>query len=122
MCLCLLSALYTNVYPVCFPDQETQEESSWITSDQQQTVPLSDEELRQRRMLHLESRFSQGFPICCKKGQEGKKSDDFFLTLNHCACITGIMSNFPLKLGYWQSHDQILHSDWTALPSLIPRL
>lgn len=67
MCLCLLSALYTNVYPVCFPDQETQEESSWITSDQQQTVPLSDEELRQRRMLHLGSKFLKVFQSAAKK-------------------------------------------------------
>ena len=52
--MCLFCALYTNVHPVCFPDQETPEET---TSDQQQTVPLSDEELRQRRVLHLESKF-----------------------------------------------------------------
>ena len=56
---------------------------------------------------------SSYFPIL----QEGKKSDDLLLTLNHCACITGVyVSNFPPRLGFWQSHDQILHSDWTALP------
>ena len=77
--MCLLCVPYTNVYPVCFPDRETQEESSWTTSDQRQTVPLSDEELRQRRLLHLESKF-------LKVSQSGAKK-----TL----CSKVVASEFP---------------------------
>ena len=47
----LCSRQTNNVHPVCFSDQDE------TVSDQRHTVPVSDEELRQRRLQHLESNF-----------------------------------------------------------------